>query len=342
MIRSALVVGAGLAGLVAAQRLAAAGIRVTVFDKGRGPGGRMATRREGDACWDHGAQFFTARDPRFAEMVARWTREGVATRWDRAAGPTVVDRLPRARGVPTMSALGRYLSRGLDVRLASPIEAVLCGDDEGIDRPGCDGPWRARPALQGVAGAVEGAAEFAAQAMVLTAPVPQSLALLDAGGVVLADTDRAMLERIAYDPCLALLATLDGPSRLPPPGALEPAAGPLGWIADNHAKGVSPVPTATIHATAAWSTENWERDRNTVAGELLRAALPLLGVGVKEWRVHAWRYARPTVLHDTPCLLVRAPRRLVFAGDAFVASRVEGAALSGLAAADALLQENAP
>lgn len=138
-----------------------------------------------------------------------------------------------------MSALGRYLSRGLDVRLASPIEAVLCGDDEGTDRPGCDGPWRARPALQGVAGAVEGAAEFAAQAMVLTAPVPQSLALLDAGGVVLADTDRAMLERIAYDPCLALLATLDGPSRLPPPGALEPAAGPLGWIADNHAKGVS-------------------------------------------------------------------------------------------------------
>lgn len=75
MIRSALVVGAGLAGLVAAQRLAAAGIRVTVFDKGRGPGGRMATRREGDACWDHGAQFFTARDPRFAEMVARWTRK---------------------------------------------------------------------------------------------------------------------------------------------------------------------------------------------------------------------------------------------------------------------------
>lgn len=63
---------------------------------------------------------------------------------------------------------------------------------------------------------------------------------------------------------------------------------------------------------------------------------------MKEWRLHAWRYARPTVLHDTPCLLVRAPRRLVFAGDAFVAPRVEGAALSGLAAADALLQENAP
>ena len=75
------VVGAGIAGLSCARALTEAGVRVTVLDKSRGPAGRMSTRRgDGWAC-DHGAQYFTARDPRFQAEVTRWLAAGVAARW---------------------------------------------------------------------------------------------------------------------------------------------------------------------------------------------------------------------------------------------------------------------
>ena len=75
------VIGAGIAGLSCARALAASGVHVTVFDKSRGSGGRMSTRRgEGWAC-DHGAQYFTARDPLFQAELARWQAAGVAARW---------------------------------------------------------------------------------------------------------------------------------------------------------------------------------------------------------------------------------------------------------------------
>jgi len=79
------IIGAGLAGLACADKLAAAGRAVTLFDKGRGPGGRMSTRRretaDGVACWDHGAQFFTARTPDFQTVVANWGACGVVAAW---------------------------------------------------------------------------------------------------------------------------------------------------------------------------------------------------------------------------------------------------------------------
>ena len=63
-----LVIGAGMAGLIAAAELQRAGRRVLVLDKGRGVGGRLASRRIGEASFDHGAQFITARTPRFAAL----------------------------------------------------------------------------------------------------------------------------------------------------------------------------------------------------------------------------------------------------------------------------------
>ena len=76
------VIGAGLAGLICAERLIRQGWPVTVFDKGRGPGGRMATRRADDLRFDHGAQYFTARDQRFRDRVDAWVHDGVVALWN--------------------------------------------------------------------------------------------------------------------------------------------------------------------------------------------------------------------------------------------------------------------
>jgi hypothetical protein len=180
---------------------------------------------------------------------------------------------------------------------------------------------------------------FTAGAVVLTPPVPQSLALLDAGGIVFAPEMRTRLAAIEYERCLAVMALLDGPSRLPPPGGLTPADGPIAWIADNQLKGISAEPAVTIHATHAFSQEHWERDRQVSGRVLLDAAAEWLGAKVKTFQVHGWRYSKPMQVDEEPCVVVSQSPPLVLAGDAFAGPRVEGAALSGWAATEAILMK---
>ncbi|MEC6988435.1 MAG: FAD-dependent oxidoreductase, partial [Actinomycetota bacterium] len=72
------IVGAGISGLITARRLADAGVSTMVFDKGRSVGGRLATRRIGEARLDHGAQFMTARSESFAAQLEDWQQRGLA------------------------------------------------------------------------------------------------------------------------------------------------------------------------------------------------------------------------------------------------------------------------
>jgi predicted NAD/FAD-dependent oxidoreductase len=178
---------------------------------------------------------------------------------------------------------------------------------------------------------------FTAGAMILTPPVPQSLALLDEGGLVLALEMRARLAAIEYERCLAVMAVLDGPSRIPPPGGLAPGDGPIAWLADNQLKGISAEPAVTIHATHAFSLEHWDHDRQESGRALLDAAAPWLGAEIRKFQVHGWRYSKPMRVDEELCVLVSQSPPLMLAGDAFAGPRVEGAALSGWAAAEAIL-----
>jgi predicted NAD/FAD-dependent oxidoreductase len=314
-----LVIGAGMAGLIAAVELQRAGRRVLVFDKGRGVGGRLASRRIDRATFDHGAQFITTRDPRFAAVLERGRQNGAMEEWCRGFAGSV-DGHARWRGKPAMSAVAKHLAIGLDLLLETQVVALRRADDR----------WRAETAT---------GRTFTAGAVVLTPPVPQSLAMLDAGGIVLAPEMRTRLAAIEYERCLAVMAVLDGPSRIPPPGGLVPADGPIAWIADNQLKGISAEPTVTVHATHAFSLEHWERDRQESGRALLEAGAEWLGAGVKTFQVHGWRYSKPMRVDEEPCVLVSKSPPLVLAGDAFAGPRVEGAALSGWAAAEAILAE---
>lgn len=314
------VIGAGMAGLTAAHQLQSK-CNVVVVDKGRGVGGRLATRRIGDATLDHGAQFMTTHTAEFADVMAQLAEAGVATEWFHGRiGPNGAhdsDGHPRYRGAVSMNAVAKQLAIGIDVRTASLVKSVLTENDV----------WHVN---------MEDGTTIVADAVIATAPVPQTLALLANGGVALATDDEAALLAITYDPCLALMAVLDGPSGLAEPGAVDPDDGPIDWMADNAIKGISAVPAVTIHATAEFSQANWDASNDAIAEQLLVAAELASNVQMDSLQIQRWLYARPSVEHPERFLQLSGLPPIVCAGDAFGGAKVEGAALSGVAAANAI------
>lgn len=313
-----LVIGAGVAGLTAAAELQRAGRRVLVIDKGRSAGGRLASRRIEGASFDHGAQFITTRDLRFASVLEQGRQSGAVEEWCHGFAGNV-DGYVRWRGKPSMTAIAKYLAVGLDLQLEIAVVALRRDEQQ----------WRAETTT---------GRTFTADAVLLTPPVPQSLALLAAGGIELPPDLRARLFAIEYERCLAVMAVLESPSRIPPPGGVVPTAGPIAWIADNQLKGISAEPAVTIHATHAFSLKHWEQDRQESGRALLDAAQEWLGTGIKTFQVHGWRYSKPMHVEESPCAILSQSPPLLLAGDAFAGPRVEGAALSGWAAAKAVLE----
>jgi renalase len=146
-----------------------------------------------------------------------------------------------------------------------------------------------------------------------------------------------IMEAIDYERCLAVLAVLDGPSGISAPGGMSFEDGPVSWLADNQLKGISPVPCVTLHASHAFSLENWDADRGDAGRTLLDSAAPWIRSGVKEFQTHGWLYSKPQHVEEQACAVLHASPLMIMAGDAFAGPKVEGAALSGWAAAAFLL-----
>ncbi len=344
----AVVIGAGIAGLMAATRVAGHGRRVLVLDKSRGVGGRMATRRIGAAVCDHGAQFITQRTPGFRDVIEQAVLEAAVVEWCRGFGrdgsgaadpPAVADGHPRYRGVRGMTDLPKWLAAGLTAR-GNGVEVRTGAKATMVEVAGD----RVRVGIEGREGAVE---IVDVAGCVLTAPVPQALDLLAAGG----SPDRleahaiGRLRTVDYDPCFAVMLVLDRPSLLPEPGAIQlgdDAPGPVSWVADNQRKGISAVPALTVHATGAFSREHFDTPQEEVAAMLVDAVRPWIDgdprTAVIERSVHRWKFATPTTILPDPFLAVSSSPPILCCGDAFAGPRVEGAFASGAAAGTMLAE----
>ncbi|MDH3500342.1 MAG: FAD-dependent oxidoreductase, partial [Acidimicrobiia bacterium] len=233
------VIGAGMSGLTCARELEAAGASVSVFDKGRAVGGRMATRTIDGARFDHGAQHFSVRSPEFASVIDPLRDDGLVTTWFESPSLTepALGIEPRFVGRAGMRRVPEALSRGMDVRLGSRVRALETTGSAVSVRTG-----------DGEAGAFD--------AVVCTAPVPQTVELLAASAIPIPEKVRRQTQSLGYDPCLAVLAI---PSD--DPGLVDghlAAEGTVAWMADNHQKGISDAPSLTIHAGAQFSSANLE------------------------------------------------------------------------------------
>ena len=336
-VTDVLIIGAGLSGLMAAQALQGSGHRVVILEKGAQVGGRLATRALGPGLADAGAQFFTVRTAAFQHYVDSWQAAGLVFAWSTgwsdgsllADGAQVVnDDYPRYAIHGGMQALARHLAalacqQGVTIHTDQPVTAITQHA----------GQWQVTVAK---------GESYSAQTVILTPPVPQTLALLHAGGVPLAATDRAALERIVYAPCLCGLFWLEGDIRLPAPGAIQRPGTDLSWVADNQRKGISPNATLiTVHAGPTYSSRHTDTPDDELLATFQASLQPFMQgkIVLREAQLQRWRYALPTVTHPVRYLLAQDLPALYFGGDAFGGPRVEGAALSGLAIGAAICKD---
>ena len=311
-----LIVGAGMTGLTAARRLTVDGHEVTVVDKGRAVGGRMASKRVGEARFDIGAQHFSVRSELFRTEVDDWFERGLTEIWYQGSSLTDPARgiEPRHRGVPAMRAICEGLAAGLDVRLATRIDRL-----EVLD-------------LEVRAVGETGRSDWY-DAAVVTAPAPQAIQL-----VRTAPIDPVALEQLSsvtYAPCLVAMIETDRVTGWKD-GHLVPDAGAIAWMADEHAKGVSAVPAITVHSTPAFAAEHIDRAVAEWLPLLIDEAAPHLPGGVHSAGGHGWRYAQPRNPSTDGAIVGHRRPPIVFAGEAFAGARIEGAFLSGLAAVEAM------
>jgi hypothetical protein len=344
------VVGAGFAGLACARTLADHGLDVVVFEKGRGPGGRAATRRTDEGfAFDHGAQYLTVKDPRFGRYVRSWVHEGLAGRWSPrtvrfadGSGPDFAEAVepgrPRIVGVPAMSALLRHLAADLDVQTGSRVldlpsggvgtlELAEVGGAGGRGGDGDDLPARR-----------EGPFDW----VVVTAPPAQ-------GARLLAEASPMLGERLRQEPvvapCWSTMVAFDDDVPVDWDSAFveEGTGSPLSLVARDASKpGRADRPTWVLHAGPAFSRDHLEDDAEAVAGTLVEAFRALTGAStlprLTYRAAHRWRYARVEHPIGEACLVDR-DAQVVYAGDACLGGRIEAAFLSGIAAAGRILGE---
>lgn len=322
------IIGAGLAGLMAATQLQSAGYSVVVLDKSRGVGGRLATRRIDQGVFDHGAQFFTARTAIFQDYIAQWETAGIVKTWthgfpEDGIAPAGAGH-PRYIGTHGMTTLPKYLAKNLDIRTHQHVDAI---EQDAFG-------WQIRVMDKTTNQAIV----FSAEAVIVTAPLPQAQTMLEAGQVPLSAQDQSVLATYGkYDAVFAIMAVTSEPSRIPEPGAARFSTGDIAWLADNTQKGISPQQYGlTIHTSATYAQVNLDRDRTAIAEEILDQAAPYIEGDRLTTQVHRWLYSHPQNIYPADYYPLETRLPLILAGDVFGGARVEGAALSGMAAAQAL------
>lgn len=303
------IIGAGMAGIACARTLRAAGVPVRVIDKGRGIGGRVATRRvdiSGERItFDHGAQYLDQSE--HAAAIAALAPSAVDA-WDMGEGKS------RIVGAPEMAALPKVLAQGLDITLNTRVTTVK---ERG-----------SRWEIETEAG------NTTASHVIVTVPAPQLAPILGSAHPIVEQAAPAIMH-----PCMTLMAAFDSDTPVPFTSHRN-ADAVLSWIARNDTK---PGRSSTCHTWVAqahpeWSAKHIDSERDDIKAQMVGMFCTALGVDPAKLRhagLQGWRYGlvavplgQPFVSHGT----------LWAGGDWCCGSKLQDAWQSGTEIASHVLQ----
>ncbi len=328
------VIGAGIAGATCARALADDGWSVALFDKSRGVGGRMATRRvEIDGAngakhtvrFDHGAPGFDATSPEFASFIELAAKNDLLTQWTpRAEKNGAADKSLMWVPFPDMPSICRALTTDLPVRTNCTIDAL---------RPDAGG-WMLESAGVALANGFSH--------VVVAIPAPQASNLLRSQKSLIAAHSANMLML----PCWTMMAVTNEPSPSVNWEIAHPTASPLAQIIRNDAKPgrerIDGLAQWVIHATSEWSQAHLELSPSEALSALQSAFADWLGGSLTFHYAgaHRWRYASPaTSTPLTEPFLWDDSLRIGICGDALGGNGVEDAWRSARALSDFLINK---
>lgn len=339
------VIGAGMAGITCARTLMQAGHRVTVFEKSRGVAGRMATRDSAFGSFDHGSQYFTARDPRFLEalettpkLCKRWSANSVQVldELGRVAGPALPAKDAHWVAVPGMKSLVEGWAEPLKAAGHIELQTRVSKIERDALQPD---QWQLRTeALDGAQHVFSGF-----DVVLLAIPSPQAQSLLQTSKQSAPWVKQISGVQVA--PCWTLMLAF--------PQAMQPGLSTLGpqwnaarsthhriaWAARESSKpGRGAVERWTVQASAAWSQEHLQDDAGRAEAKLIKAFAEVTGIRAEPAHVDSqrWLYAK-TIQPLGKSHLWDAKKGLGVCGDWCIGHRVEDAFVSGLELALAAL-----
>ena len=322
------VIGAGIAGLMAATTLQDRGISVQVLEAEARVGGRLATWREDFGIADYGAQYFAANSVDFQAVVQQWLTNDWVIEWSEnwASGSLKLDSAD--------GAARYYVKDGMDAlpaMLANRLEQVYTNANIVSLRDVGD-EWIVNDAT---------GKQYVGKNIIFTFPVPLILRLLTTSGIRLTDTEQNNLSNIQYHRGVCGIFHTTGELVTGRKDAIQRRFEDYAWIVDNYKKGISTKEhVITVQASTTFSRKHWASSDESILDDMRQEVESFLRTGeVLEGILKRWEYALPANTYLKDYLILENYPSLALAGDAFGGrGRVEGATLSGIEVGKALAE----
>ncbi|PWK28578.1 hypothetical protein LV89_00782 [Arcicella aurantiaca] len=304
------IIGAGIAGLSAAKVLVEKGHDVTILDKGRGIGGRMSTRTIENAKADHGAQYFSVKSAEFQALISELQTEEITKEWHLTQRQNV-----RYIGAKGMNTIPKKMATDLTIHLNEKVVLIAKNEIR-----------------------TESGNTYCFDNLIITIPIPQVIDLFMASEISFSEKDKSVINSVEYDPCIAVMAVLKQATEIPSGGIILENQ-PVALIADNFQKGITEIPTVTIHASAEFSKKHLEDNLQEVAEMMLSSVNQwIISENIVSVQVHRWRYSLACKRYEQPFYQIEN-KNIYLGGDGFGIGNVEGAFLSGYRLAMSILVE---
>ncbi len=324
-----LIIGAGLTGLVLAYECMKAGVQnITLIEKGRSVGGRLATRRINETIADHGAQFFTVKSEEFNGFLKNLVPKSLLLDWPKDSSKNEEKEYQKRFAIQGgMNQLAKHVVNGLtDVNVDINTRVISISDL--LSNNESEYKWLVRSEKSHI---------YQAKHVILTPPVPQSIELLRNGGIVVPVFEKTLLSNITYTQCLCGLFYVLGEISITFDVIENPTDNIL-LIADNIRKNEGNQHLLTVHTTPTFSEDNWDNPK--VLSVILNEVKNYLGpFDVKIQQLKKWKYAKPLFIFEKNYHEISWGKRSLFlCGDGFGGARVEGAYISGKTTAQAIIK----